>query len=247
MIITAQPFFNELDMLEIKCRELAGIVDAHVILEATHTYTGLPKPLHFAENRARFAQWPILHYVSNLHEADEIAEPWDREFLQRRELLEIVRQINPELVIWCDADEIPRRDTVSRFRERGLRVMTLDMDQLIFFFDRLDTRYRCTEAKIGRWDPSCTMQPWRGETFWPVLEDAGWHFEFFGDRETLMAKLWATSHATEEGGAMMRAEIERGDLPGLEKAVPYPAWKLPAFVRENRTRFEASFCDKVQP
>ena len=45
MIITAQLFFNELDLLEINANNLKGQVDAHVIVEATTTFTGLPKPL----------------------------------------------------------------------------------------------------------------------------------------------------------------------------------------------------------
>jgi len=51
MIITASPFFDESDLLEIRCRELAGLVDAHIILEANLTYTGQPKPRNFEPQR----------------------------------------------------------------------------------------------------------------------------------------------------------------------------------------------------
>ena len=37
MIITASPFFDESDLLEIRCRELAGLVDVHLIIEANLT------------------------------------------------------------------------------------------------------------------------------------------------------------------------------------------------------------------
>ncbi len=60
MIVCASPFFNELDLLEIKCRELAGIVDLFVIVESTLTFTGIPKPLYFANNKARFAEFPLF-------------------------------------------------------------------------------------------------------------------------------------------------------------------------------------------
>ena len=65
MIVCAMPFLNELDLIEIKFRELAGVVDLFVIVESPLTFTGLPKPLVFAENKARFAEWSTHHVVVN--------------------------------------------------------------------------------------------------------------------------------------------------------------------------------------
>ena len=38
-------FYNEFDVLEIRLAELDPLVDHFVIVEATHTHTGKPKPL----------------------------------------------------------------------------------------------------------------------------------------------------------------------------------------------------------
>lgn len=84
MILAAMPFLNELDLLEIKCRELAGVVDMFVIVESPLTFTGLPKPLVFADNKARFAEWPMHHVVVN-HTRD-YDSAWDREYAQRMEI-----------------------------------------------------------------------------------------------------------------------------------------------------------------
>jgi beta-1,4-mannosyl-glycoprotein beta-1,4-N-acetylglucosaminyltransferase len=50
-------FSTELDLLEIRLRELWDVVDRFVLVESTHTLMGEPKNLTFAENRAKFAQY----------------------------------------------------------------------------------------------------------------------------------------------------------------------------------------------
>ena len=61
------PFFNELDVLEIRLAELDALVDHFVIVEATRTHTGKPKPLYFADNRKRYDRYAhkIIHVVAD--------------------------------------------------------------------------------------------------------------------------------------------------------------------------------------
>lgn len=49
MIYDCFPFYNELMLLEIRLNELAPCVDKFVLVEATHTYSGKPKPLYYDE------------------------------------------------------------------------------------------------------------------------------------------------------------------------------------------------------
>lgn len=58
-------FFNELDLLEIRLNILDASVDYFVIIEATETFSGHPKPLYYEENKDRFKKWhhKIIHYV----------------------------------------------------------------------------------------------------------------------------------------------------------------------------------------
>ena len=39
-------FWKELDLLELRLHELDAVVDYFVLVEATHTFSGQPKPLH---------------------------------------------------------------------------------------------------------------------------------------------------------------------------------------------------------
>lgn len=231
MIVTASLFFNELDLLELRCHELKGIVDAHVIIEATTTFTGIPKRLIYGENRHRFDAFPIIHEVVELPKLVE--SPWDREHASHAHLLHAVKRLNPEIVIWSDADELARPDTVERFRALKTECATLDCDHLIYFADRIRPDIRDTNPKIGFFDRHCDHQPWRGETHWPILDDAGWHFEYMGSRENLLAKLEAISHAPEEGCKSMREAIARGEWPGFDRTVRYPPSALPIYQQKT--------------
>jgi len=79
-------FLNEFDLLEIRLHELAQVVDRFVIAESPVTFTGRPKPLHFLDNRARFAAFAdkIIHIVVDDQPVTDSA--WEREWHQRNAL-----------------------------------------------------------------------------------------------------------------------------------------------------------------
>lgn len=247
MIVSAQPFYNEIDLLEIKFRELGKSVDVHIVVEATRTFTGIAKPLYFDENRERFREFNVEHVVVELPE--KVPSAWDREYLTQRAILGTVRKLNPEIAIWSDTDECPRGETVSRFREMKVKTAHVDMDNLLFFFDRIDVTQRPTTAKIGVFDPAADHQPWRGETQHPVIHDAGWHFSYFGGKERLLAKLNATCHSEEPGAELMKVDVANGRFPGIERTAPYQIGKLPRWVVENRGAYDRyfSWLDPVVP
>ena len=65
MIYDCFPFFNELDLLEIRLNELSGVVDRFVLSEAELTHNGDRKPLYFNEHKDRFAKFAdkIIHII----------------------------------------------------------------------------------------------------------------------------------------------------------------------------------------
>ncbi|KAI3521614.1 hypothetical protein L1887_11085 [Cichorium endivia] len=48
-------FYNEMDLLELRWRELYPYVTKFIILKSNMTFIGIPKPLTFSLNRHRFA------------------------------------------------------------------------------------------------------------------------------------------------------------------------------------------------
>lgn len=119
MIYDCFPFFNELELLELRLHELDGIVDKFVLVEATRTQTGLPKPLYFAENRARFAAFAerIIHVVvDDMPPGDGPRAHWVRERHQRNAIARGLVNCRPQdIIMVSDLDEIPNVQTLARF------------------------------------------------------------------------------------------------------------------------------------
>ena len=58
---------TETDMLECRLREFEDKDCRHVVVESQATHRGAPKPLHYAENKERFAPWSdrIIHVIAD--------------------------------------------------------------------------------------------------------------------------------------------------------------------------------------
>jgi len=239
MVITCQNFLNEIERMLIKCETLKGVVDLHVIAESPITFTGLNKPMYFAQNREKFSKYPI-HYIdlSRIPETKEMkADPWMREEAQKKAVIEHLKKLSPEIVIFGDTDETPKPDVVEQFRKLNCDTANLEMDMLLFYFNRVDPnpwRYH----RICKFKGEIAN---RGDWTHPMIKDAGWHFEFFGDQKTLLEKINASSHGIEECGRSFYQACSRGEKPGVECCREYPEDKLPSYVRENREKFSEWF------
>lgn len=107
-------FFHELDILELRLNILSPHVDYFILVEATETYMGDPKPLYYQENKARFAKFAdkIIHIVVDDMPKD-LDDSWDREALQRSAFGRGLTKAKPhDLVIVSDVDEIVKPDAL---------------------------------------------------------------------------------------------------------------------------------------
>jgi len=108
------PFFNELDLLELRLNELDPVVDKFVIVEATRTHQNKEKPLYFNENKKRFEKFKdkIIHIIVD-HYPDNISSPWDLENYQRNKIMEGLVDCKPDdVIIISDLDEIPKPEKI---------------------------------------------------------------------------------------------------------------------------------------
>jgi len=126
-IVDCFPFFNEVELLELRIRMLDPYVDLFVISEANRTHSGLPKEynvkrlikeLNLPEEKIRVlevdlyseeAQTPayidICHSTSAKSQHDAIS--WTRERLQRDAVSKIIDEFdNDDIFIMSDCDEI---------------------------------------------------------------------------------------------------------------------------------------------
>lgn len=97
-------FFNELELLEIRLNILDPYVDYFIIMEATETFSGLPKKLIFEENKHRFKKFAkkIIHHVTTDTPADE-------EDLRERLLNKNISKLGKEIILnTLTSDNIPK-------------------------------------------------------------------------------------------------------------------------------------------
>lgn len=226
-VVSVSPFFNELDLLELRLDTLKDVVDCHLIVEAPVTYSGLSKPLYFAENKARYADYNIAHVV--VADMPFGHDPWERERHQNDCVFNALKQLNADIVIFADLDEVPRPEAITEFIDSGIPTATLLMDMLLFYFDRLDS-HAWPYPKITRIKDH---RPTRHAPELPVIQNAGWHFEYMGGKDLLLAKINATSHSAEPTGRDTWQRVYRGELPGIERTTAYDINKLPTCVLEN--------------
>jgi hypothetical protein len=125
------PFFDELDVLEIRLNELAHMVDKFFICEAGETYGGTRREFVFeaARKQERFAKFDAqIEYLKlpslrpglqGVPSADIRAAGRLREAFQRNEMwAPFVRACNPgwdDIVSFGDCDEIPSADAILRY------------------------------------------------------------------------------------------------------------------------------------
>jgi beta-1,4-mannosyl-glycoprotein beta-1,4-N-acetylglucosaminyltransferase len=145
------PFFNELDVLEIRLAELDPLVDHFVIVEATQTHTAKPKPLYYAENRKRYARYAhkIIHVVVEDLPLDAPSH-WTREIYQREAIMRGLAEARPnDRIITSDCDEIPKPDLLRqalRFRGLSRRIVAFWCEN---YFYRLNLRNDAHDHRLG--------------------------------------------------------------------------------------------------
>lgn len=245
-------FFNELDLLELRLEELSDVVDVFVLVEATKTFSGRPKPLLFSANRARFEKFlPRIRHVV----VDDLPGPpathWNREAQQRDAILRGLWDARPDdVVIVADLDEIPRPAAVRRFVEHGSEAAAFR--QTMYYY-----RLNCQNVSGSPRDPWAVIllrkllrspQEARLARFQlPAIEDGGWHFSYLGDPPTIREKIGAISHATELDVPRFTDEetIARRIATGSDLYDrPDHAWRyvpidetFPRFVRRHPEKF----------
>ena len=176
---------TELDWLEIRLNELGRHVDYFVIIEATHTFSGNRKPLHFKENFGLFESWrsKIIYHALSLEHLDG-NRSWDREAYTRNSLLDVVfpslvERAAPEIgdvIIVSDLDEIPRPDTLTVLRNCEFPERIILWSR--FFYYSFQWQFT---GQVGRnWrHPQATYYQGPEKTIKPDdlrMERAGWNF-----------------------------------------------------------------------
>lgn len=262
MIYDTFIFFNELDLLELRLNVLDNHVDYFVLVEATETFQGAPKPLYFAENKDRFSRFlgKIVHVV--VDDMPHGAAPFDREYHQRDCILRGVQNCRPDdLILLSDVDEIPNPERIPTNLAEGLR---LAFEQPLYYY-RLNRK--CVQMDHLPWSVLthyCTFgfpSQLRRDVVklqsdilsheavtdrFEIIKEGGWHFSYLGSPENIVKKIEAFSHAEynrpgfKNVGALADCISNGRDLFGRDLIfITADMQELPQYVRENREKYES--------
>jgi beta-1,4-mannosyl-glycoprotein beta-1,4-N-acetylglucosaminyltransferase len=133
MIYDCFPFFNELDLLEIRLNTLCDVVDKFVIVESAKTHRGNDKPLYFQTNKERFANFlDKIIYVQCVF-PPEVKSSWGRENYQRNKIADgLYDAKDDDYIILSDLDEIPSVQAIE-YAKKTPRTVSV-FDQRLFFY-----------------------------------------------------------------------------------------------------------------
>lgn len=186
------PFYNELELLEIRLNEMAPICEKVIIVEATKTHSGRPKPLYFEQNKHLFSKWKdkIVHIVTDFPDGLDV---WGRERYQREQIMRGLTDCHDDdAIIISDADEIPRASAVITYKtEHGIR--SLDQDLHYYFLNTKGGIWK--EAKILPYGTLKQIGPCGARyTNATSIPNGGWHFSYLGGEERIIDKINSWAH-----------------------------------------------------
>jgi beta-1,4-mannosyl-glycoprotein beta-1,4-N-acetylglucosaminyltransferase len=213
-------FNDELDLLSFRLSELDQCVDTFVIVEATTTFRGEPKPLYYADHQSRYEQFSakIRHIVVS-DMPDVVDTLWERERHQHAAILKGLFDVEPDdLVIVGDLDEIPRRDVIKELLLNLSEPTRLVLNHSIYFanwqlpIQWSDASMICRGNQLeepsmafllGRPSENASSPRQEHHRKWEVshastvkrLENAGWHLSYMGGIDAINKKLGEFSHS----------------------------------------------------
>lgn len=251
MIYDCFLFFNEFEVLELRLAELQSAVDQFVLVEGAKTFSGEEKPLHFAQNRERFAKYlnKIRHVIveempPNSHSA------WDVEAYQRNAILRGLEEAAPnDLIVISDVDEIPRATVLSSFSGH---LAALELDSFYYTLNCKNLAAKWVGPVLVKREILTSPEQirMRGRRYWdeniPVIANAGWHFSFLQNPEGIRQKIEAFAHQEYNNPVFttleqLRERTQFGlDIFGRRDhywcVVPIDE-SFPRYLRENPRRF----------
>jgi len=211
-------FYNELEILKIRLKELYDVVDYFIIVEATGTHnSNKSKPLYYVENKHLFSDYQdkIIHIVTDYNENYDFAkhiptylnEHWFRENYQRECIKIGLNKLNVEpndIIILSDADEIPKKSLIKDIKQGNITLDTRTIYALeltLYYYDIEHTTHRkWYHSKIFNADIIKNFKlltDIRLITNYHTLYNAGFHLSYFGDVNFIKTKVESFAESVE--------------------------------------------------
>ena len=209
MIIDAFPFFDEIDLLDLRLNYLNSSVDKFILVEGTKSHQGKSKKLFFDENKSLFKKYKnkIIHHIVDdypLIENYDQFDPFTYDYHTRNSIGNALTKITSssnDILLLSDVDEIPNYKFFSKFRGR----ISIFKQYMLYFHMNLRCEGYELDCGDGLWSGTkmlllkdfTTAQKIRNIKskkygWWRVdkpkvdfFYNSGWHFRFLGNQDEL--------------------------------------------------------------
>lgn len=208
------PFFNELDVLDIRLAELDSVVDRWVIVECTKSHGCADKPLYFKDNLERYAKY--LHKITHIVVDDIPPMPERKEdwawAIERHQRDSIMRALtdckDTDIILIGDVDEIPKAKIIRNYVKSGNQRLSCISLRPCYCFMNYEATEPWNWLRILPYSIMKTMTPCQVRYIpnYDLIDDliinkdetesvfGGWHYSFLGGIEKWIEKLENTAH-----------------------------------------------------
>jgi beta-1,4-mannosyl-glycoprotein beta-1,4-N-acetylglucosaminyltransferase len=203
VIFDVIPFFDEIDLLEIRVHTLAPFVDKFVISEYSTTFAGNPKDYNFEKYRKKFAEFEDrIIYLKNRQE--KILTSFENDDFQKNSIRAAVLEFSKpgDFFFFGDVDEIPSpKGIVSAIKHKSDYVIQHFAQEVFYGFLNchnyrnqllsymgdyphvhrkkwLGTQF-CSRTVIEKFELSELRHPAR-KSIGRRIPKGGWHFSYCG-------------------------------------------------------------------
>lgn len=221
-IIDCFTFYNEFDLLLYRLTILYDVVDKFILVEARHTHAGSEKQLYYEENKHLFKRFEdkIIHIIVDLpylkpnidYSKDE---QWLNENYQRNSIDNGIKQIalnDNDLIIISDLDEITDPRTLLTLKNsKTSDSFTLQQDMYYYNLHTFHCGEKWCRSKIVTYKHYINTTPENIRTRdpqLPLLENAGWHLSYFGNKDFIINKLKEFTHQEYNNSLYVNEDIE---------------------------------------
>jgi beta-1,4-mannosyl-glycoprotein beta-1,4-N-acetylglucosaminyltransferase len=202
-IVDVFPFFNELDVLELRLRVLADVADLHYVVQAMETHAGHPKPLYFNPEDDRWRPWrdKLRNIVLPPMNVPALASRWMREHQPRLIIASLLWQEPDEtLVLMSDVDEIPNPLLIEQYAGQVTHRRWVGFRAACYYYYlnlRVPRPHKCIALARASRVRELGGQHFRDKAHRPPIGpiDGGWHFSYLGGVDAIITKLSSFAHA----------------------------------------------------
>lgn len=264
MIIDCFPFFNELDILELRLNLLNNHVSKFVLVEASKTQSKKDKPFYFDENKDRYAEF--LHKIIHVKIEDYPNEGgWAMENFQRNCInigLERLSIQDDDIIAISDVDEIwnPKKINEILFNLDREKYVSSLMEYFVFFLNLRTVNKNWTGTiftKFSTYKPLTPQYLRNIKDNVLAVKNCGWHFGYQGGYKMVYEKYLSCiepinknllpseenfynvfNSRIKDGGSFIFSDNLSDTSIKLEKIDILKYFNFPEFIKINENKYQ---------